>query len=191
MDKGEILRSGNNRRALLIKTMKKVLAVACLAALTTGAQAQDKLPTEFYELPLFIQREVRGIRASCAEMMKESGVQESEPWPMAGINAFYLDRTPAILIDDRHVCNNVYKGANCHTWGCDVRIYRQTTKDWEKILDEPVGQLFLSTSNNSVFILAALSFTGKYEEKCGRPRVEHCDYLLSRKNGKWNWQKLQ
>ena len=170
--------------------MKKLFAVACLAALTTGAQAQNKLPTEFYELPLFLQREVKGIRAACAEKMKMMGEVKSEPWPMAGIRAFYLDRTPAILIDDEGVCQGAYKEANCHTWGCDVRVYRRTTRDWEKILDEPINGIFLSTENDGTFILAALAFPGKHEEKCGKQRIA-CDYLLSWRGGRWHWQKLQ
>jgi hypothetical protein len=70
-----------------------------------------------------------------------------------------LDHNPAILVDDQHVCYTSSHGANCHTWGCDVRVYRQTVRGWEKILDEPVEQLFLSTSNNSAFILGPSSGT--------------------------------
>lgn len=172
----------------MIKTMRKLFAVACLTALTTGAQAQNKLPGEFNELPMFIQREVKGIRARCSD---------AEVWPMAGISTFWLDGphwSAAILVDDQHVCRSANHGENCHTWGCDVRVYRQTGKSWEKILDEPAGGLFLSTEYDGRFILAALSFTYKYEEKCGEGSMSSghgCDFLLTWGSGKWHWQKLQ
>jgi hypothetical protein len=100
------------------------------------------------------------------------------------------------ISDDRHVCNTQTKGGNCHTWGCDVRIYRvkysrRTGPEWVKIFDEPIANLFLSTSTKNEFILAALSSVGKHD-LCGRNyEIGHCDYLLSWKNEKWVWQRLR
>lgn len=170
--------------------MKKLLLVAAvvLTWIAGVAHARDKLPVEFNELPISIQREVTGTRVACREQAVGGGGEPS--WPMAGITAFYLDNTPAILVDDRNVCDGYYKGGNCHTWGCDVRVYRHSAKGWDKILDEPVSVFILNVDNeNNTFNHAIFGFPGKYTDKCG-PQWKNCEYIVSWKNGKWHWQKL-
>jgi hypothetical protein len=156
----------------------------------TQAVAEELLT--FHQLPEAVQKLVKGVRQSCKEMNDKEIVYDE----MKGIRTFYLtgEKKVAVLVDSRSVCSDVYKGANCHTWGCDMIVFANTSNGrWTKILDEPVtGQLFLSISVKSEFILAAFSITGKHPKLCGGTgQSSYCDYLLFWKQGRWVWQKLR
>lgn len=146
----------------------------------------------FDQLPALVVTHVKEVRQSCKKM-NDSDIANVE---MQGIHTFYLtgERRMAILIDNRNLCSGSYKGANCHTYGCDVLVFVNVSRDqWTKIFDEPVvGQMFLSTSVKSEFLLAAMSITGKYSKLCGSSvKSSYCDYLLFWKQGRWVWQKLR
>ena len=168
-------------------------AIATVVALTlsvTTVQAQS-LPTEFEDLPLFLRREVTSIRTACSE--NAGPEQTSAPrWPMSGFHAFYLDQSQALLVDDRHVCGDFIKAGNCHTFGCDVRVYRRTATGWEKILDEPVSQLLLNIGgdDHDRFKLAVMLFTRKHLKMCGNSWTGDCVYSVTWNGGKWHWKKL-
>ena len=166
-----------------------LMLAVCLIA-NTQAVAEELLT--FDQLPAAVQKLVKGVRQSCKGMNDKESVYDE----MQGIRTFYLtgERTVAVLVDSRNVCSGVYKGANCHTWGCDLLIFANTSDGrWTKIFDEPVtGQLFLSISVKSEFILAALSITGKHPKFCGGTgQSAYCDYLLFWKQGRWVWQELR
>ena len=158
--------------------------------------ARSEVITSFNELPAFVKKEVNDTRQAC----KEADDKKEGFWDeMQGIHTFYLsgDKSISILVDDRHICNGFYKPGNCHTWGCDVKIYRhmkylrRSGPEWAKIFDEPISNLFLSVSTKNEFILAALSIVGKHD-LCGQNyEIGWCDYLLTWKNDKWVWQRLR
>jgi hypothetical protein len=164
----------------------------CCCLATAKALAQEPLLT-FDKLPAVIQKHVQEVRQSCKEMNSA----EEVPDAMQGISTFYLtgERRLAVLVHDRSLCSQAYKGANCHTYGCDLSVYASAANgEWAKILDEPIsGPLFLSVSVKSEFILAAVSVTGKYDKLCGGRSAQspYCDFLLYWKRGQWAWQKLR
>jgi hypothetical protein len=167
----------------------------CLESGPSEKQEAVVLINSFAALPSFVQREANEIRDAC---MKVEETSKSFWDEMQGIHSFYLpgDKSISILVDDRHVCNTQTKGGNCHTWGCDVRIYRakyshRTGTEWVKVFDEVTVDLFLSISTRNEFILAGLSIVGKHD-RCGRNYdIGHCEFLLFWKNEKWVWQRLR
>ncbi len=104
-----------------------IVALLMLAGITAVKAQQPEMT--FDRLPQIIQKEVKGVRAKCTEMRRQIKGREKESYEgMSGIKSFYLgsDKNVSILVEDLNVCNqyNILKGANCHTQGCDVRIYR-------------------------------------------------------------------
>lgn len=167
-----------------------ILLLASCFFIKAPAVAQELLA--FNQLPAVVLKHVKEVRQSCKKLNDSESIYDE----MQGIRTFYLtgERTIAVLVDNRNVCSGIYKGANCHTYGCNMLVFANTPNDqWSKILDEPVtGQLFLSISVKSEFILAALSVTGKYSKLCGGTgQSPYCDYLLFWKQGRWTWQRLR
>jgi hypothetical protein len=178
--------------------MKKTLlaSVAALSMLSASSAQADppKLPENFDELPKIVRDNVNETRDACREQYVG---EEKEPWkapsyPMKGIDAFYLGGLPAVLVDNWKVCGgDVYiKGANCHTWGCDLVIYRKINNVWKKVLDEPIIGLVLNVNDEQQFVHAVVHFTRKYREKCGDKWDGNCTYLIKWKDNEFSWQNL-
>ena len=174
------------------KLKRRTCAALALAFTSTAVFATPKLPDEFEELPKIIQDDLNKTRSLCREQYFDEDRQWKEPDPMNGTEAFYLGSVPAVLVNDKYVCGNDIriKGADCHTWGCNVKIYGQVNGGWRKLLDEPVGQFIFNVNNDRRLIHLVFLFTQKYTEKCGNSWTADCTYLARWQHGKFTWQNL-
>jgi hypothetical protein len=190
--------SDNLCKESLFEKVMKMTKFATIAAVFLGgtsvALGQPKLPESFDELPKIVRDNVDETRAACREQYVG---EENEPWkepshPTKGITAFYLGGSPAVLVDNHQVCGSdvAIKGANCHTWGCDLVIYRKVNGGWKKVLDEPVHDHVLNVNHDQQFVHVVMVFTHKYTEKCGNKWDGVCTYLMKWKDGKFSWQNL-
>jgi len=99
---------------------------------------------------------------------------DAPEFALQGVQSFLLpdeDRI-AILVDDRNLCSGSYKGANCHAYGCDVRIYAKDSSGLRSrtIVDKPIaGQIFTSISVKHAFTLAAFYVSGELAEQQEAP----------------------
>ena len=169
-----------------------VLALLLATTLPFGPLSAQEV--QLKDLPPAIANEVTDIRKSCGEVDPEGNKETFDD--MQGVYRVRLgnDRNWSYIIDNRFVCNTPIKGANCHTYGCDVRIYRQNARGGlDKVFDHPIsGTMFVSISTNNTLNMAAFHVTPKYSALChGKPNMPECDYLLRWSNGRFMYQRIK
>jgi hypothetical protein len=184
---------------MIRSTMSRLLHTATAAGFLiilgfpTGAQAQSG-QTRFNRLPTTIKRHVREIRTLCKDLNEAFKVYS----PMFGIDAIHLGRSPAIMVDNRNLCNDHMPGANCSNRGCDLIIWKQTPrKRWRKVFEEHLHRNFVSLdrNNNRLQLIVASVYAGRPEcepqPNKSYTSGESCDVLIRYRNGKWRWQRVR
>ena len=162
------------------------VSIVYLFPLTAWAQ-----PLKYGDYPKEVRDTLEEVRKNCLEQGKEVALEQD-----AGVTIVDLNRDGSqdILLDAWRACEVKFKANGvCTTYGCNVKVFKHTAPNkWIKVLDEPVGDLFLSVSSKRYFILAAVSITGKHSKLCGgSPTSDYCDYLLYWKSGRWVWNKIR
>src|ERR1700754_3733750 len=121
-------------------------ALLCMVSMLPAA-AQNLTQSQYDQLPQEVRNTVRDIRNSCKEDdpdFKPHAIDQ-------GITVVDLDgrRSKDIMLDSENVCNGAHAGANCSNRGCDLVIWKQTSRNsWKMIFKEHLHRKFISTSDD-------------------------------------------
>ena len=102
-----------------------------------------------------------------------------------------------IILDAETVCNGRHAGANCNNRGCDLKIWKQTSRtSWMKIFDEHLHRNFISITEDNRFRMMAVSvYAGDPHCKPDPNKFytsgQSCDALVYYRGDRWIWQKIE
>lgn len=166
---------------------KWVVAVLCL--LVWGpAEAETLLKLEATAFPPEVKAILQQVRSEC----RQEG-QKAVDDPQAGVTIVDLDRNGSkdIVLEAWRACSvDIKNFGACNTAGCELKIFKDGGGGhWKKVLDEMVGNWFLSTSKEGYVRLMAVTVSHKLR-KCPN-EVPGCDFLIYWEDGDWRWQRLR
>jgi hypothetical protein len=120
--------------------MKKLLlaAVALSIVVSAPATAEDSV---LRSLPADVQKDIEETRARCQQ------AADNVPSGDMGLVTFTVSGKQAVLVDQKLLCGDCYKGYNCSNRGTrDVKVYVLFGNTWRMFLsDEAItGDIFVS-----------------------------------------------
>lgn len=171
----------------------RILAFLLLALplLTTPSRAQGGL--SFNQLPKDVRQTIRSTQEACLEMDPENKTNAD----MSGVSFIDLDGSGGtdIIVSHRYVCRWPVKGAGCSTGGCSFEIWKQTgDRKWGKVLEETeIANPWIAESDGKLQAigLSTLQYSGRCDGRNGDGPKKVCNYILTRKNNKWEWIDLE
>jgi hypothetical protein len=170
------------------KSQHSILVVGQAVAFICAASALLAQDANFDDLPSEVKDYAVAVRAKCVAHGSDAKPYDD---PMQGITFINLDKRAAWMVDDERLCNEATHGANCDDSGCDLKIWTNVGGNrWKLVFDEQVLRNFPSIdrgSNSLNFIMIALKGG---DDRCSRPPEESCDFVVSYKDGRWQWDSI-
>lgn len=170
-----------------------ILETTIFLLVATPLVAQPSM--EFRQLPKEVRDRAIEVRKSCKELNSEMTFDD-----MQGIQILSLQRIGArdIIVDNEGLCGAHLAGANCSNRGCDMAIYKETSKgQWRKIFDEHLYAKFLALDweHMRLQLIVASIFAG--DPRCQpTPGKQYtsgmsCNLIVTHRNDRWNWQPIR
>jgi hypothetical protein len=175
-------------------------AFLCIFQIILGsatAQAQSTGPIiTFDQLPKEIRQHAVEVRQSCKELAGDNRTFND----MQGIQIVDLkgDGSRDIVVDNEGLCGSHMAGANCSNRGCDVRIYKETSKGaWRKSFQEHLYDKHFVIDWNTMRLQLMVASIYAGDQRCHpNPRQEYtsgksCNLIVTYRNNGWNWQLIR
>ena len=180
-----------SRTIFLLGIAVALLFVFSFEFKSASAQQQD---IQFQQLSKDVRGEINEVRQSCKDLDPNFKPNDE----MQGITIIDLngDGSLDLVVDNKYLCNEPMRGANCSNRGCDLTIWKQQDRtSWKKSFAEHVSQYFLSVTYQGRFRLLAVSVVGGNAQCKALPTHpeanESCDALVYHRQGRWVWQPIK
>ena len=98
------------------------LVVRLLALMVASVSATAGEVGRLSDFPKFIEEKVLAMQRLCRDFDDSQNVGDA-----TGVYSFRFsgESGRVVLVADGEVCRGRHKGANCHTWGCDISIFQE------------------------------------------------------------------
>jgi hypothetical protein len=166
------------------------------------AQEQDE--KTFDALPKEIRAHIGEIRQRCKETMADANFSKELDATslLRGTQELNLsDGSKIIVVDNEEICGNPIPAGNCSNRGCDLLIYKKTDRsNYRKIFDEHLHGKYIAVDYSNYKhprfqLLVASIYAG--DKRCKpEPGKDYtsgmsCNLIVTYRNGRWVWQKIE
>jgi hypothetical protein len=158
-------------------------------------ETQDRMSIEFRQLPREIRDHAINVRKSCKELNPDIAFYD-----MQGITVLDLkgDGSSDIAVDNEGLCGVHMAGGNCSNRGCDMTIYKETSKGrWRKIFNEHLYGKYLAIDWDRMRLQLMVVSIYAGDPRCQPiPRKEYtsgksCNLIVTYRNNNWDWQLIR
>jgi hypothetical protein len=171
----------------------KIVSAITLLLCATPLAAQPSM--EFRQLPKEVRDHAIEVRKSCKEFDSDRKFSD-----MQGIDILDLkgDGSRDIFVDNEGLCGEHMAGANCSNRGCDMTIYKETSRgQWRKIFNEHLHSKYLVIDWDTMRMQLMVVSIYAGDPRCQPdPKKDYtsgrsCNLLVTYRDNKWNWQVIR
>jgi len=175
--------------------MRIMFTIVTLLAWMGSASAQ-MTELEYSQLPREVRDTIRDIRANCKELNPDFKPYAIEQ----GIMIVDLDDSGSknIVLDAENVCNGQVPGANCSNRGCDMTIFKETSRgQWQKIFKEHLYAKYLAidweTMRLQLMVVSIYAGDPRCQPDANKDYSsgKSCNLIVTYRNNQWNWQLIR
>jgi hypothetical protein len=150
---------------------------------------------EFRQLPKEVRDHAIEVRKSCKEDNPDMQFND-----MQGIQILDLkgDGSRDIFVDNEGLCGEHMAGANCSNRGCDMIIYKETSKgQWRKIFNEHLYDKYVAIDWDTMRMQLMVVSLYAGDPRClPDPKKDYtsgrsCNLIVTYRDNKWNWQIIR
>ena len=169
------------------------LATAIVIYGSSVAKAQNL--SIFSQLPKEVRDRAVEVRNSCKELEPDMKLNND----MSGIQILDLsgDGSRDIFVDNETLCGDLrLAGGNCSNRACEMTIYREVSKgQWQQVFHEDLYDKFIAIDWETMRFQLMVASIYAGDPRC-QPRKEYpsghsCNLIVTYRNNKWIWQKIQ
>jgi len=182
-------------RNLVFFILSPVLVVALVVFLFSAGPLVAQQNLEFQQLPKEVRDLAIEVRESCKEADPDRKFDD-----MQGIQILSLsgDRSRDIVVDNEELCGTHMAGFNCSNRGCDLRIFKETSKgQWRRIFEDHLYSKYLAIDWETMRLQLMIVSIYAGDPRCQPDSKKEytsgksCNLIVTYRNNDWNWQRIR